>query len=143
MCCNEVYDAVPVSDAHGWSRRTQKYIMLGLVSFGFLATAAITGVALIPRGSQSEGSSGINTPRPSPSLSPTLLATEMLGTGTFPNSTTRPESGINTSLPSPSLFPTLFITENNVNEKLTACSLAFADKVRRLKLVIFDTHLLL
>jgi len=74
MCCNEFYDAVPVSDAHGWSRRTQKYIMLGLVSFGFLATADITGIALMPRGSQNEGSSGINTPSPPrPSLQPSWL----------------------------------------------------------------------
>ena len=118
---DEVYDAVRVSDDHGWSRRTQKYMMLGLVSFGFLATAAITGVALMPRDSQNEGSNGIDTPRPSPSLSPTLLAIETPGTGTFPNSTMRPGSGINTSMPSPSLSPTLFITENNVSEKLTAC----------------------
>ena len=44
---DEVYDAVRVSDDHGWSRRTQIYIMLGLVSIGFLATAAITGVAVV------------------------------------------------------------------------------------------------
>ncbi len=52
---DEVYDAVRVSDDHGWSRRTQKYIMLGLVSIGFLATAAITGVAVVSMGSQNVG----------------------------------------------------------------------------------------
>ena len=73
---DEVYDAVRVSDDHGWSRRTQKYMMLGLVSIGFLATAAITGVTVVSMGSQNEGSNGIDTPRPSPSLSPTLFITE-------------------------------------------------------------------
>jgi len=51
-------------------------MMLGSVSFGFLATAAITGVALMSSGSQNEGSNGIDSPRPSPSLSPTLFITE-------------------------------------------------------------------
>ena len=63
---DEVYDAVRVSDAHGWSRRTQKYMILGLVSSGFLATAAITGVAVVM-------SRDINTPRPS--LSPSGINT--------------------------------------------------------------------
>jgi len=44
MCDDEVYDAVRVSDDHGWSRRTQKYMMLGLVSFGFLAITIMMGL---------------------------------------------------------------------------------------------------
>jgi len=123
---DEVYDAVPVSDDHGWSRRTQKYMMLGLVSIGFLATAAITGVAVVLTGSQNEGTElsvaavpQINETIPNNTTRPENGTTSVMVV--FPNSTTRPESGINTSMPSPSRSPTLFITENNVSEKLTAC----------------------
>ncbi len=96
---DEVYDAVRVSDDHGWSRRTQKYMMLGLVSFGFLATAAITGVALMPRDSQNEGTE----------LS---VAADPQINETIPNNTTRPENG--TTL-------VMEVLTNTVSEKLTAC----------------------
>ena len=96
---DEVYDAVRVSDDHGWSRRTQKYMMLGLVSFGFLATAAITGVALMPRGSQNEGTE----------LS---VAADPQINETIPSNTTRPENGTTSVME---------VWTNTVREKLTAC----------------------